>query len=103
MIRRLIPYFEAISVVLIWAVSLPLIKILLEDLSPYEIASLRYVVAFLFFIPLLFFFSRGILRVLRTQDWLRLGSMGIAGFAIGNLMMSKGLENLNAIHICILT
>ena len=96
MIRRLIPYLEAISVVLIWAVSPPLIKILLEDLSPYEIASLRYVVAFLFFIPLLFFFSRGILRVLRTQDWLRLGSMGIAGFAIGNLMMSKGLENLNA-------
>ncbi len=94
--RRFVPYLEAITVVLIWAVSLPFIKILLKDLSPYEIASLRYVGAFLLFVPLLFFFSRKILRGLNTLDWLRLGSMGIAGFAIGNLMMSKGLESLNA-------
>ncbi|MGB2896357.1 MAG: DMT family transporter [Anaerolineales bacterium] len=96
MFRRLLPYLQAITVVLIWAASPPLIKILLEDLSPYEVAGLRYAIAFLLFIPLLFFFSRGILRVLNTKDWLRLVSMGIAGFAIGNLMMSKGLENLNA-------
>jgi drug/metabolite transporter (DMT)-like permease len=96
MIRRLIPYLEAISVVLIWAVSPPLIKILLEDLTPPEIAGIRYVGAFILFVPLLFFFSRKILRALRTQDWILLGIMGIASFSIGDLMTSKGLENLNA-------
>lgn len=55
MIRRLIPYLEAISVVLIWAVSPPLIKILLEDLTPPEIAGIRYVGAFIFIRPLAVF------------------------------------------------
>ncbi len=96
MFRRLFPYIEAIAVVLIWSTTAPLIKILLEDLSPYEIAGFRYVCAFLLFIPLLLFFSRGILRVLGTLDWLRLGIMGISGFAIGTIMMFRGLENLNA-------
>jgi drug/metabolite transporter (DMT)-like permease len=72
---------EALTVVLIWAISPPLIKILLEDLSPFDIASLRYISAFLLFLPLLFFFSRGNLRLLNTRDWLRLSIMGFAGFA----------------------
>lgn len=82
MLRRLFPYVETISVVLIWAASPPIIKILLEDLSPYAIASFRYIAAFLLFVPLLFFFSRRNLRVLSARDWLRLGLMGIVGFAI---------------------
>jgi len=94
--RKLVPYLEALTVALIWAASSPIIKILLEDLSPFEIAILRYVSAFLLFVPLLFFFSRGNLRVLNTQDWLRLSIMGIVGFAIGSLSMFKGLEKLDA-------
>ena len=93
---RVFLYMEAISVVLIWAASPPLIKILLEDLTPPEITGLRYVGAFILFVPLLFFFSRKILRALRTQDWILLGIMGIASFSIGDLMTSKGLENINA-------
>lgn len=59
MLRRSFPYVEAFTVVLIWAISPPLIKIILEDISPFDIASLRYVTAFLLFLPLLFFlFSR---------------------------------------------
>ncbi len=96
MLRRSFPYVEAFTVVLIWAISPPLIKIILEDISPFDIASLRYVTAFLLFLPLLFFFSRGNLRVLNTRDWLRLGFMGIGGFAIGSIMLLKGLENLDA-------
>ncbi len=96
MLRRSFPYAEAFTVVLIWAISPPLIKILLEDLSPFDIASLRYICAFLLFLPLLFFFSRGILRVLNTRDWLRLSIMGFAGFALGSIMMFKGLEKLDA-------
>jgi drug/metabolite transporter (DMT)-like permease len=96
MLRRLFPYAEAITVVLIWATTAPLIKILLEDLSPLEIAGFRYASAFLLFLPFLLFFSRGILRVLRAQDWLRLGFMGIGGFTIGSIMLLKGLENLDA-------
>ena len=82
MLRRFLPYMESIFVVLICAASPPLIKILLEDLSPYDIASIRYIVAFLLFLPLPFFFSRGNLRSLNTRDWLRLSIMGFAGFAI---------------------
>lgn len=96
MFRRSFPYLEAFVVVLIWAISPPLIKILLEDLSPFDIASLRYISAFLLFLPLLFFFSRGNLRLLNTRDWLRLSIMGFAGFAIGSIMMFKGLEKLDA-------
>ena len=66
--KRLVPYLEAITVVLIWAATLPLVKILLEDLSPYEIASFRYIGAFLLFVPLLIFFSRRILRAHSIQD-----------------------------------
>jgi drug/metabolite transporter (DMT)-like permease len=94
--RRSFPYLEAFVVVLVWAISPPLIKILLEDLSPFDIASLRYISAFLLFLPLLFFFSRGNLRLLNTRDWLRLSIMGFAGFAIGSIMMFKGLEKLDA-------
>lgn len=96
MLRRSFPYVEALTVVLIWAISPPLIKILLEDLSPFDIANLRYICAFLLFLPLLFFFSRGILRVLHTRDWLRLSIMGYAGVALGSIMMFKGLEILDA-------
>lgn len=96
MLRRLFPYAEAITVVMIWATTAPLIKILLEDLSPLEIAGFRYVSAFLLFLPFLLFFSRGNLQVLKAQDWLRLGFMGFAGFAIGSIMLLKGLENLDA-------
>ena len=96
MLRRSFPYVEAFIVVLVWAISPPLIKILLEDLSPFDIASLRYISAFLLFLPLLFFFSRGNLRLLNTRDWLRLSIMGFAGFAIGSIMMFKGLEKLDA-------
>ena len=96
MLRWSFPYVEALTVVLIWAVSPPLIKILLEDLSPFDIASLRYIFAFLLFLPLLFFFSRRNLRVLNPKDWLRLCIMGFAGFAIGSVAMFKGLEKLDA-------
>lgn len=96
MLRRFFPYMEAITVVLIWSTTAPLVKILLDDLSPLEIAGFRYISAFLLFIPLLLFFSRGILQALSTQDWLRLGLMGIVGFAIGSIAMFKGLENLDA-------
>ena len=96
MFKRSFPYLEAFIVVLVWAISPPLIKILLEDISPFDIASLRYICAFLLFLPLLFFFSRGSLRLLNTRDWLRMSIMGFAGFAIGSIMMFKGLEKLDA-------
>jgi len=95
-LRRSFPYMEALTVVLIWATTAPLIKILLKDLSPLEIAGFRYVSAFLLFLPFLLFFSRGILQVLRAQDWLRLCIMGFVGFAIGSVAMFKGLEKLDA-------
>jgi drug/metabolite transporter (DMT)-like permease len=93
---RFFPYVESIFVAMIWAASPPLIKILLEDLSPSEITGIRYVGAFLLFIPLLLTFSRGILRKLTTKDWILLTIVGLTSFSIGDLMTSKGLENINA-------
>ena len=40
--KRLFRYLETIMVVMIWAASPPLIKILLENLTPFEITGIRY-------------------------------------------------------------
>ena len=93
--KRLFPYFEAIIVVLWWSTAPPLVKLLLNDLSPSEITGIRYFGAFIMFIPLLLIFSRQVLRALTARDWLLLGIMGIPSFTIADLVISKGLENID--------
>jgi drug/metabolite transporter (DMT)-like permease len=90
------PLLESILVVAIWSTSFPLIKVSLTELSPFQIAGVRYFGAFIALVPILLARSRGTLRHLSLRSWMRLGIMGIVAYPMGNSMLFWGLKSLHA-------
>ncbi len=93
---RLFSFAEAMFVVLLWSASPPLVKLALENLSPLQLAGVRYFSASLVLLPFLLWNSRQILRNLSASAWLRLAVMGILAYPIGNGLLFWGLETLPA-------
>jgi drug/metabolite transporter (DMT)-like permease len=87
---------EAIFVVALWSTSPPLVKIALGNLSPLQLAGVRYFGAFLILVPLLLWRSMKVLRGLTRGVWMRLALMGLLAFPIGNGLLFWGLETLPA-------
>ncbi len=93
---RLLALFEAIFVVALWSASPPLVQIAMQNLSPLQLAGVRYFGAFLFLVPFLLWNSRQVLRNLSLSAWLRLGLMGILAYPIGNGLFFWSLQTLPA-------
>jgi drug/metabolite transporter (DMT)-like permease len=93
---RLLALFEAIFVVLLWSASPPLVKLALANLSPLQLAGVRYFSASIILLPVLLVNSRQILGKLSIGSWLRLALMGILAYPIGNGLLFWGLETLPA-------
>lgn len=93
---RLLAFAEAMLVVLLWSASPPLVKLALANLSPLQLAGVRYFSASLILLPFLLWKSRQILRNLSASAWLRLALMGILAYPIGNGLLFWGLETLPA-------
>jgi O-acetylserine/cysteine efflux transporter len=93
---RLLAFLEALLAVLLWSASPPLVKLALVELSPLQIAALRYTAASLFLMPLLFTRARPDLRSLSRRDWLLLALMGIITYAVGNGLFFWGMKTLPA-------
>jgi drug/metabolite transporter (DMT)-like permease len=93
---RLLALFEAIFVVLLWSASPPLVKLAMANLSPLQLAGVRYFGASLVLLPLLLWKSRRIVRSLSLGSWMRLILMGILAYPIGNGLLFWGLETLPA-------
>ncbi|MGD2253345.1 MAG: DMT family transporter [Anaerolineales bacterium] len=91
---KVLAFLEAFLVVLLWSASPPLVKMALEDLSPLQIAGLRYFAAFVLLVPLLLMRSLRELRNLERAEWARLILMGVLAYPIGNGLLFWGLETL---------
>ena len=92
----ILPLLEALLVVGVWSTSFPLVKISLTELSPFQVAGLRYFGAFVALIPFLLIGARSTLRNLTISDWIKLGVMGIIGYPIGNGVLFWGLQSLDS-------
>jgi drug/metabolite transporter (DMT)-like permease len=91
-----VPLLESILVVAIWSTSFPLVKISLSELSPFQIAGVRYFGAFIALLPMLLTRSRGALRRMDLRSWVRLGVMGVIAYPMGNSMLFWGLQSLHS-------
>lgn len=90
------PLIESILVVGVWSTSFPLVKISLTELSPFQVAGVRYFGAFLVLIPIMLVRSRKTLRSLSPSDWGRMAVMGVIGYPIGNSLLFWGLQSLHS-------
>jgi drug/metabolite transporter (DMT)-like permease len=91
-----IPLIESIIVAGVWSTSFPLVKISLTELSPFQVAGLRYFGAFLVLIPILLTRSRATLKNLPRPSWIRLAVMGVIGYPMGNSLLFWGLQSLHS-------
>jgi drug/metabolite transporter (DMT)-like permease len=94
--KRLLAFFQAMLVVVLWSASPPLSKFTYSELSPVQVTAIRYSGAALALFPLLWMRSRSILWALEKIDWFQLGVMGILGFSLGNTVLYIGLKTLPA-------
>lgn len=92
---RAVATAEAVLVVLIWASSFVLVKMVLDYVGPLTLGGLRYFLAFLMMIPLM----------VRNRDpdlprsrslWVWFVLLGIAGYTIGNGAVFWALEYMPA-------
>lgn len=90
-----LPLLESVLVVGIWSTSFPLVKISLAELSPLQVAGVRYFGAFVALIPFLLTRSRKTLKKLPLGSWVRLGAMGVIGYPLGNGLLFWGLQFLH--------
>ncbi len=91
-----VPLLESIVVVAVWSSSFPLVKISLAELSPFQIAGVRYFGAFIVLIPILLTRSRGTLKRMPLRLWVRLAVMGVIAYPLGNSMLFWGLQSLHS-------
>jgi drug/metabolite transporter (DMT)-like permease len=91
-----VPLLESILVVAIWSSSFPLVKIGLTELTPFQIAGVRYFGAFIALVPFLLTHSRGTLKRMPRRSWVRLAAMGLIAYPLGNSMLFWGLQSLHS-------
>lgn len=88
---------QALFVTLLWSTSWVLIKWGLEDLPPLTFAGLRYLLAFLFLLPVLLRRGgAGQLRALPARDWLTLAALGLVYYTLTQGAQFLGLAYMPA-------
>lgn len=89
-------FLQTYLVVLLWSASPPLVKIVMQHLSPGQVAGLRYTLGFLVLLPWVLKKSLPALRKLTRMQWLGLVLMGVLAYPIGNVLLFWGLQTLPA-------
>ena len=94
---------QALLVTFLWSTSYVLVKIGLVDIPPITFAGLRYMLAFLFLLPI--FFRQGeaasLLR-LSKRDWMQLAVLGLLFYAITQGTNFVGLSYLPTVTVSLL-
>lgn len=94
---------QALLVTFLWSTSYVLVKIGLVDIPPITFAGLRYMLAFLFLLPI--FFRQGeaasLLR-LSKRDWMQLAVLGLLFYAITQGTNFIGLSYLPTVTVSLL-
>lgn len=94
---------QALLVTFLWSTSYVLVKIGLVDIPPITFAGLRYMLAFLFLLPI--FFHQGEaarLKKLSKRDWMQLAVLGLLFYAITQGTNFVGLSHLPAVTVSLL-
>ena len=95
---RLLAIMEACLVTFLWSSSYVLVKVGLVQLSPLTLVALRYAVASAILVPLAI--SRGEATLLKKRnDWLKMGFLGLAGYAVAQGLQCLGLFYLPAVSV----
>lgn len=93
----------ALFVVFLWATSWVLIKIGLQDIPSLTFAGLRYMLAFMFLLPVVLLKKRGLsFRSISKQTWLRLIVLGLLFYAATQGAMFVALAYLPAVTVNLL-
>jgi drug/metabolite transporter (DMT)-like permease len=90
-------YFKLILVALFWGGTFIATRIAAQTFEPFMGASIRYVIASLFLIPLAWNLQPGFHRINRTQLW-QLSLLGFSGIFAYNFFFFKGLKLVPASH-----
>jgi drug/metabolite transporter (DMT)-like permease len=91
---------EAIIVNLIWSSSFIIVKIVLEDLGPFTISGLRYLIGALILLP--FMLREKEKSPLTKKTWGLLLLLGLSAYAVGNGAMFWSLRYLPATTVSFL-
>jgi drug/metabolite transporter (DMT)-like permease len=93
----------ALFVVFIWATSWVLIKIGLNDIPALTFAGLRYTLAFIFLLPIVFLTKRGLsFRSISKRSWSRLIILGLLLYAVTQGAIFVALSYLPAVMVNLL-
>lgn len=93
---RLVAMIEALVVNLIWACTFIFVKKGLENnLTPLNLAGLRYFGGFLLLLPLMAFNGRQVKKI-STALWIRLFLIGVFSYLVGNGALFWGLQYIPA-------
>ncbi|MCB8965430.1 MAG: DMT family transporter [Chloroflexota bacterium] len=92
----------ALFVTFLWSTSWVLIKIGLQNIPALTFAGLRYFLAFLLLLPLLYTRRATAWRGLTRRDWLGLAGLGVLYYAIAQGTQFLGLAYLPAITFSLL-
>jgi drug/metabolite transporter (DMT)-like permease len=90
-------YFKLVLVALFWGGTFIATRIAAQTFEPFMGASIRYIIASLFLVPLAWKLQPGFHRISRNQLW-QLSLLGFSGIFAYNFFFFKGLKLVPASH-----
>lgn len=90
-------YFKLTLVALFWGGTLIATRVAAQVFEPFWGASLRYILALLFLIPLALHFNKNFFRI-GLKTFIQVALLGFAGIAAYNYFFFKGLQLVPASH-----
>jgi len=95
MLSRRAAQVVLLVVCLIWGANFTAMKILLNQMSPFSVVSLRTAVAAMGFLVVMMLLRRGI-PAFTKQDWIRIVQLGVLGVTSYNIFSALGQDHLPA-------
>ena len=96
--KRIIAFTLAIIVTILWSFSFIIISVGLEEIPPVTFAALRYLLAFLFQVPIFLFTKNRIsLKILTKADWRTFILYGIIFYTINQIVPFIALTYISPI------
>lgn len=92
-----------ITVVLLWGSSFTIVKLGLHELSPINLAFLRFFFALPFFFGYTLFHDRRVLDTAVFQDWKRLTLLGLTGVTLYHVFQNVGLQYTTVANSSLIT
>ena len=101
---HIIPILQALLVTFLWSTSFIIIKWGLAEIPPITFAGLRYFLAFLFFLPFIFFKRKYLheIRNLKSHQWYKLVLLGLVFYSVTQGAQFFGLSLLPSVTVSLI-